>query len=92
MTTINVLAWGVLGAVIGLIFALVRKNDAVMNVLPELLVGIIGGFLGGLILNALGGIVGAELVGVNLGGAAIAIIGAIVLVAVLEMLRGTPQQ
>ncbi|MCA9905680.1 MAG: GlsB/YeaQ/YmgE family stress response membrane protein [Anaerolineae bacterium] len=92
MTTINVLAWGVLGAVIGLIFALVRKNDAVMNVLPELLVGIIGGFLGGLILNALGGIVGAELVGVNLGGAAIAVIGAIVLVAVLEMLRGTPQQ
>ncbi|MCL4249260.1 MAG: GlsB/YeaQ/YmgE family stress response membrane protein [Anaerolineae bacterium] len=92
MTTINVLAWGVLGAVIGLIFALVRKNDAVMNVLPELLVGIIGGFLGGLILNALGGIVGTEVVGVNLGGAAIAIIGAIVLVAVLEMLRGTPQQ
>ncbi|MBE0704287.1 MAG: GlsB/YeaQ/YmgE family stress response membrane protein [Afipia sp.] len=92
MTTINILAWGVLGAIIGLVFALVRKSDAVMNVLPELLVGIIGGFLGGLILNALGGIVGSDVAGVNLGGAAVAIVGSIVLVAVLEMLRGTPQE
>ncbi|MCC6615633.1 MAG: GlsB/YeaQ/YmgE family stress response membrane protein [Anaerolineae bacterium] len=92
MTTINILAWGVLGAIIGLVFALVRKNEAVMNVLPELLIGIIGGFLGGVILNALGGIVGSELAGVNLGGAIVAIVGAVVLVAVLEMLRGTPQQ
>jgi len=91
MTTINILAWGVLGAIIGLIFALVRKNEAVMNVLPELLVGIIGGFLGGVILNALGGIVGTDVAGVNLGGAVVAIVGSVVLVAVLEMLRGTPQ-
>ncbi len=92
MDTINVIAWGVIGAIVGLLFALVRKQEATLAVLPELLVGIIGGFLGGVILNALGGLVGAQVIGVNLGGAAVAIIGAIILVALLEMARGTPER
>ena len=92
MDTINIIAWGVVGAIVGLLFALVRKPEATMAMLPELLVGIIGGFLGGVILNALGGLVGAQVIGVNLGGAVVAIIGAIILVALLEMARGTPER
>ena len=92
MDTINIIAWGVVGAIVGLLFALVRKPEATMAMLRELLVGIIGGFLGGVILNALGGLVGAQVIGVNLGGAVVAIIGAIILVALLEMARGTPER
>jgi uncharacterized membrane protein YeaQ/YmgE (transglycosylase-associated protein family) len=92
MTTINIIAWAVIGGLVGLLVALVRGRESFMSMLPELLVGIIGGFLGGVILNSLGGLVGTEVIGINLGGAAVAIVGSVILVLVLEMLRGTPQE
>jgi uncharacterized membrane protein YeaQ/YmgE (transglycosylase-associated protein family) len=91
MTTVNIIAWAVLGGIVGLIIALLRGRVNLGAMVPELLVGVIGGFLGGVILNALGGLVGTELIGVNLGGALVAVVAAGILVLVLELLRGTPE-
>jgi uncharacterized membrane protein YeaQ/YmgE (transglycosylase-associated protein family) len=92
MTTINVVAWVLIGLLIGVVSAWLRKSETPGGLLIDLIVGVIGGFIGGVILNVLGGLVGAEIVGVNLGGAALAIVGAVVLLFIWEMLRGTPDR
>ena len=91
MTTANIIAWIVIGAIVGILFALARKPEMSGTTLLDLIVGAVGGIIGGIILNALGGIVGAEVIGVNLGGALIAIIGALILVFVLELVRRPSQ-
>jgi uncharacterized membrane protein YeaQ/YmgE (transglycosylase-associated protein family) len=92
MTTINVVAWVLIGLLIGVVSAWLRKSETPGGLLLDLLVGVIGGFIGGVVLNALGGLVGAEIVGVNLGGALVAIIGAVILLVLWETLRGTPDR
>jgi uncharacterized membrane protein YeaQ/YmgE (transglycosylase-associated protein family) len=92
MTTINIVAWVVIGLVVGAVSAVLRRSETPSGLLIDLIIGVIGGFVGGVILNALGGLVGAELIGVNLGGAVVAVIGAAVLVGLWELLRGRPEQ
>ncbi len=90
MTTTNIVTWLVIGGIVGILVAvIVRRSDSFVGILFDVLVGVIGGFIGGFLLNAVGGIVGSEVVGVNLGGAVVAIVGAVILVAALEWIRGT---
>jgi uncharacterized membrane protein YeaQ/YmgE (transglycosylase-associated protein family) len=92
MTTANIVAWLVIGGIAGLLVAIMgRRQESFGRVLLDVLFGVVGGFIGGVILNALGGIVGAEVVGVNLGGAVIAILGAVILVIALEWLFRSTQ-
>jgi uncharacterized membrane protein YeaQ/YmgE (transglycosylase-associated protein family) len=90
MTTANILAWIAIGALVGIVFALVRQNKSSGVTLLDVLVGGLGGFVGGVLLNAVGGIVGAEIIGVNLSGLVVALLGAAILVALLEAVIRTP--
>jgi uncharacterized membrane protein YeaQ/YmgE (transglycosylase-associated protein family) len=92
ITTINIVVWVVIGLIVGIGSALLRRTETPAGLLVDVVIGVIGGFIGGVILNALGGLVGAEVVGVNLGGAVVAIVGAVILVAIWELLRGSPSQ
>jgi uncharacterized membrane protein YeaQ/YmgE (transglycosylase-associated protein family) len=92
MTAANIIAWLVIGAIVGVIFALARQHGTGGLTLLDLMVGVVGGFIGGVILNALGGIVGAEIVGVNVGAGVVALVGAVILVAILELFVRSPEQ
>jgi uncharacterized membrane protein YeaQ/YmgE (transglycosylase-associated protein family) len=92
MTTANIIAWLVIGGIVGAVFAYLRRSKTTGMTILDLIVGIVGGLVGGVLLNAVGGIVGAEIVGVNLGAGLVAIIGAAILVALFEMVTRSPQQ
>ena len=90
MTTSNIVAWVVIGLIVGIVSAWMRRSETPAGLLIDLIVGIIGGFVGGVLLNAVGGLVGAEIVGVNLGGAVVAIVGAGILLIIWGWLNGEP--
>jgi uncharacterized membrane protein YeaQ/YmgE (transglycosylase-associated protein family) len=86
------LAWAVVGIIVGAIFVYTRKQQTGSIVLLDVVVGIIGGFIGGAALFAVGGLVGTEVIGVNLGGVIVALVGAVILDAILQLMIPTPEQ
>lgn len=92
MTTVNLIAWLIIGAIVGGLIAYARQPKSGGMVLLDIVVGIIGGLVGGVLLNAVGGIVGMEIIGVNLGAGLVAIIVALVLVGLFEAVTNSPQQ
>ena len=85
MDPINILVWIIIGAVAGWLASIVMKTNAQQGLLADIVVGIIGGFLGGWLLDLLG--VGGAVTGLNLGSLLTAFIGAVVLLAILRLLR-----
>jgi len=71
MDPVNLIVWIIVGAIAGW--------------LEDIIVGIVGGFIGGILLNALN--VGGAVTGLNITSILTAFIGAIVLLAVLRMVR-----
>ncbi len=92
MTTINIVAWLVIGLIVGVLFAWLRRSESRVGLIIDLIVGLVGGFAGGVLLNSAGGLVGAEVIGVNLGGVVVAIVGAAVLIVLWAVLRGEPDR
>lgn len=91
MDTLNIVAWLVIGALAGLIAAVVTERQTVLGYLTDILIGLVGGFIGGFILNALNVTAVGQLAGINVLGAVIALIGSIVFLVVLEYFRRSPQ-
>lgn len=72
----------IIGGVVGWLGSLIMKTDAQMGILANIIVGIVGSFLGFWLAGVLG---------IAAGGAAvrwvIAVIGAVVLIGILKMLN-----
>ena len=90
MDTLNIVAWLVIGAIAGLIAAIVTRRESVMGYVTDIIIGLIGGFVGGFILNALNINVTGDLAGINILGSVIALIGATLLLVILELFRESP--
>ena len=85
MDLINILVWIIVGAIAGWLASIVMKTNAQQGLLLDIVVGIIGGFIGGIVLNALG--VGGAVTGLNIASILTAFIGAVILLALLRMIR-----
>ena len=85
MDIVNILVWIIVGAIAGWLASIVMKTNAQQGLLLDIIVGIIGGFIGGIVLNALG--VGGAVTGLNIASVLTAFIGAIILLALLRMVR-----
>lgn len=85
MDTTNILIWIIIGGVAGWLASMVMSTNRSQGLLADILVGIVGGFLGGWLLTAIG--VGGAVTGLNIGSLLTAFIGAIVLLALLRLLR-----
>jgi uncharacterized membrane protein YeaQ/YmgE (transglycosylase-associated protein family) len=72
----NIILWVLFGAIVGWVASIIMRTDAEQGAVGNIVVGIIGAFLGGLISRALGG---PGVTGFNLASLIIAILGAIVL-------------
>jgi uncharacterized membrane protein YeaQ/YmgE (transglycosylase-associated protein family) len=78
----NIISWILFGALVGWIASLVMRTDAEQGAVGNIIVGIIGAFLGGVIARVFGG---SGVTGFNLGSLLIAILGAMILIFFLRM-------
>jgi uncharacterized membrane protein YeaQ/YmgE (transglycosylase-associated protein family) len=88
---INIIVWIIVGAIAGWLASIVMKTNAQQGFVADVIVGIIGAFIGGLVLSLLSG-GGFDLnadVGLNIGSILTAFIGAVILLAILRALRRT---
>jgi len=72
----------IVGGIVGWLGSLITKTNAQMGIVANVVVGIAGSFLGFWLAGALGIFAGSDL-----GRWIIAVMGAVVLIAILKMLR-----
>lgn len=80
----NIIFWVLLGALAGWIASMITGRDAAMGAGANIVVGILGAVIGGLLMNALGG---PGVTGFNLYSILVAIGGAIVLLFIVGLFR-----
>lgn len=80
----SIIGWIIVGAIAGWIASIVTKNNRKMGAGSNILVGIIGGFIGGLAMNLLGG---HGITGFNLWSLLVATGGAIILLLIVNAIR-----
>jgi uncharacterized membrane protein YeaQ/YmgE (transglycosylase-associated protein family) len=85
---INFILWLLFGALVGWLASIVMRTDAQQGTLLNIVVGIVGAFLGGYVFNFLG-IGGSSLNSNNfsLGGLLVAFVGAVILLAIVNLVR-----
>jgi uncharacterized membrane protein YeaQ/YmgE (transglycosylase-associated protein family) len=85
---INFILWLLFGALVGWLASIVMRTDAQQGALLNIIVGIVGAFLGGLIFNLLG-FSGANINDgtFNLGSLIVSFIGAVILLGIVNLAR-----
>jgi uncharacterized membrane protein YeaQ/YmgE (transglycosylase-associated protein family) len=83
-SSFGIISWIVFGALAGWVASMIAGDNARQGWLGNIIVGIVGAFIGGLIFGFLfGG--GSFYLGWNIGSFIAAVIGAIILLAILRM-------
>lgn len=85
MDIVNIIAWIIVGAIAGWLASIVMKTNAEQGLITDIIVGILGGLIGGFVLNALG--VGGAVTGLNIVSILVAFIGAVILLAIVRLVR-----
>ena len=80
----NILVYIIFGALAGWIASIIMGRNSQMGALANIVVGIVGAFIGGLLANAFGA---AGVTGFNLYSIVVAVIGAVVLLFVVGLFR-----
>lgn len=79
------LAWLIVGALAGWLASIVMKTNAQQGLLLDIIVGIVGAFVGGFLFNTLG-VTGVT--GFNIWSVFVAFVGAVVLLGLLRLVTG----
>lgn len=82
----NIILWIVVGALAGWIASMIMKTDAQMGAVANIVVGILGAFIGGFLVNLLFG-ANVDPNGLNVGSILTAIFGAVVLLGAVKLFR-----
>lgn len=80
---INLLIWLIVGGVIGWLASMIMRTDAQQGIFLNIIVGIIGAFIGGLIVSG-GSINNAPL---NITSFLVSLVGAVLLLAIVNLVR-----
>lgn len=84
---INFIVWLILGAFVGWVASMIMKTDAQQGTLMNIIVGIVGAFLGGAIFNALG-YAGPNInEGFSIPAVLVSLVGALILLAIINLVR-----
>ncbi len=84
---VNFLVWLIMGGIIGWLASKVMNTDAQQGVFLNVVVGIIGAYLGGLLIAPLFGSSTINQSDFSLAGLIVSFIGAVVLLGVVNMFR-----
>jgi uncharacterized membrane protein YeaQ/YmgE (transglycosylase-associated protein family) len=82
----GLIAWLIVGGIVGWLASLVMKTDAQQGIVLNVVVGIVGAFLGGLVVSPLVG-VGSINTGLSIGSIVVSLLGAIILLAIVNLVR-----
>jgi uncharacterized membrane protein YeaQ/YmgE (transglycosylase-associated protein family) len=85
---INFILWLLFGALVGWLASMVMKTDAQQGTLMNIIVGIVGAFIGGLVFN-LAGFSGTNIndSAFSLSSLVVSFIGAVILLGIVNMVR-----
>jgi uncharacterized membrane protein YeaQ/YmgE (transglycosylase-associated protein family) len=83
----NFIIWLIVGGLIGWVASMIMKTDGQQGVILNVVVGIVGAMLGGWLISPM---VGAGTINSNnfsLSGLAVSLLGAVILLAIVNLLR-----
>ena len=80
----GIIGWIIIGALAGWIASMITGNDKRMGAGMNILVGIVGGFIGGIVMNLLGGY---GITGFNLWSLLVATGGAVLLLIIVNAVK-----
>ena len=83
----GILSWIILGGLAGWLASLVTGKDASMGILANILVGVVGAFLGGFLWQAIGGDTDASLATFDLASFLVAFGGAVLLLLIFKVMK-----
>ena len=79
---IGIIVWLIVGGIVGWLSSMVMRTDAQQGILLNIVVGIVGAFIGGLIFS--GGSINADITVTSF---IVSLIGAIILLAIVNLFR-----
>jgi uncharacterized membrane protein YeaQ/YmgE (transglycosylase-associated protein family) len=82
----NFIIWLIVGGIVGWLASLVMRTDANQGIFLNIVVGIVGAFLGGLLISPLLG-VGTINQGISMASIGVSLLGAIILLAIINLVR-----
>ncbi|HZE91953.1 MAG TPA: GlsB/YeaQ/YmgE family stress response membrane protein [Rhizobacter sp.] len=83
----NLIIWLVIGGLIGWVASMIMRTDAQQGVLLNVVVGIVGAMLGGWLLAPMFGAGTINQNDFSAGGLALSLLGAIILLAIVNLFR-----
>jgi uncharacterized membrane protein YeaQ/YmgE (transglycosylase-associated protein family) len=86
MNAMNLMVWLLVGGIVGWIASLIMKTDAQQGIVLNVVVGIVGAFLAGLVISPLVGVSTINQ-GISLPTVVVSLVGAIVLLAIVNLFR-----
>lgn len=87
----GILAWLIVGGIVGWLASIIMRRDAQQGILMNIIVGIVGAVIAGWLISPLLG-VGTINQGISLGSILVSLVGAIILLAIVNLFRrGTPR-
>ena len=84
MGELSFLGWIIIGGLAGWVASKFMGTDAEQGVLANVIVGVIGAFLGGFVMNIVGG---QGITGFNIWSFLVALLGAVILLWIIRLLR-----
>jgi uncharacterized membrane protein YeaQ/YmgE (transglycosylase-associated protein family) len=84
---VNFIIWLVVGGLIGWVASMIMKTDAQQGILLNVIVGIIGAMLGGWLISPLIGAGSINQSDFSLGGLIVSLVGAIILLGIVNLVR-----
>ncbi len=81
----GLLSWIILGGLAGWIASMIVGVDKSMGIMKNILVGIIGALIGGFVLSVFGGV---GVTGFNIWSLLVAVLGAVILLAIVKGMNG----
>lgn len=83
----NIIIWLIVGGIIGWVASMIMRTDAQQGILLNVVVGIIGAFLGGWLISPLVGTGTINQGDFSIGSLLVSILGAVILLAIVNLFR-----
>ena len=84
---INFIVWIIVGAIIGWIASMIMKTDGQQGLILDIVVGIVGAFVAGIVLTPLLGVGTINQNNFSIPALVVSLLGAIILLAVVKFIR-----
>jgi uncharacterized membrane protein YeaQ/YmgE (transglycosylase-associated protein family) len=82
----GLILWLIVGGIVGWLASMIMKTDGQQGIIMNVVVGIVGAFIGGWLISPLVGM-GTINSGLSIGSIVVSLIGAIILLAIVNLFR-----